>query len=180
MLKKNERFDPNSCLNRAREEERIFVLLGRDEAAPRAIRDWVRERLRLGKNTMGDPQITEALDCAEKMVAERLRDLKTKEALDRAEEMERERSSSESELYYILFRGKFFNGFKIRSRPSEEAPCPEYLGAQMLVLTKLDVLDTVPHLPAEVEIWGLRNGWKYHIVEGNLLQAEEKETIPRV
>ena len=48
----------------------IFVLLGRDAAAPVAIRAWVAERLRLGKNVATDAQIVEALDCAKTMEAE--------------------------------------------------------------------------------------------------------------
>jgi len=42
----------------------LFVLLGRDKAAPFAIRAWVAERIRLGKNKPDDPQIAEALQCA--------------------------------------------------------------------------------------------------------------------
>jgi hypothetical protein len=48
----------------------LFVLLGRDVAAPFAIRAWVDERLRLGKNMRGDAQIAEALACAETMETE--------------------------------------------------------------------------------------------------------------
>lgn len=46
------------------------MLLSRDAAAPVAIRAWVAERLRLGKNTELDPQIIEALDCASTMELE--------------------------------------------------------------------------------------------------------------
>lgn len=67
MLKYEEIVSPGSCWNRATSQERLFVLLGRDKAAPVAIRAWVEERLRLGKNIEGDAQITEALECAEKM-----------------------------------------------------------------------------------------------------------------
>jgi hypothetical protein len=56
--------DPNSCWNKARDDERLFVLLARDPAAPAAIRAWVAERVRIGKNAEGDPQIVEALDAA--------------------------------------------------------------------------------------------------------------------
>ena len=49
----------------------LFVLLGRDKAAPFAIRAWVEERIRLGKNERTDAQITEALACAATMEAER-------------------------------------------------------------------------------------------------------------
>jgi len=64
MRKTDEVTYPTSCLNRAREDEMLFVLLGRDAAAPSTIRHWVDERIRLGKNKANDPQIIEALACA--------------------------------------------------------------------------------------------------------------------
>lgn len=64
MKKRDELTDPSSCMSRARDDEWTFVLLGRDQAAPATIRFWVKERIRLGKNTMSDPQIREALDAA--------------------------------------------------------------------------------------------------------------------
>lgn len=64
MKKIDEIRNPNSCLNKAGNFERIFVLLGRDPAAPVAIRSWIAERVRLLKNHPNDPQITEALECA--------------------------------------------------------------------------------------------------------------------
>jgi uncharacterized protein (DUF433 family) len=67
MIKREELTNPASCLNRAHEDEMTFVLLGRDKAAPVAIHAWVTERLRLGKNTQQDAQITEARLCAEIM-----------------------------------------------------------------------------------------------------------------
>lgn len=70
MRKKHEIHRPKTCLNNAHDEEMVFVLLGRDAAAPVAIRAWVAERLRLGKNIDTDPQIVEALDCANTMQAE--------------------------------------------------------------------------------------------------------------
>lgn len=60
MLKKQEKSDPASCLNRAKEDEYLFVLLERDMATPATIRFWVRERIRLGKNRPDDQQIAEA------------------------------------------------------------------------------------------------------------------------
>ncbi len=71
MLKRDEMEYTGSCLNKAREDERLFVLLARDPAAPVAIRAWVKERLRLGKNTLNDTQVVEALDCADRMERER-------------------------------------------------------------------------------------------------------------
>jgi hypothetical protein len=71
MIKRDEIDDSNSCLNRARDGERLFVLLSRDPAAPVAIRAWIAERIRLGKNVPGDEQIREAFECAGLMELER-------------------------------------------------------------------------------------------------------------
>lgn len=67
MIKSKELTDPNSCMSRARDDEMTFVLLGRDAAAPAAIRFWIEERIRLGKNARTDPQILEAMQCARSM-----------------------------------------------------------------------------------------------------------------
>lgn len=64
MRKDRELIDPASCLNRARNDEMLFVLLGRDAAAPATIRAWIRERIALGKNRPDDVQIKEAHACA--------------------------------------------------------------------------------------------------------------------
>ena len=71
MLKTKELSDPTSCLNTARDNERLFVLLARDIAAPDTIRYWVRRRLSAGKNRRDDAQIVEALECADLMEKER-------------------------------------------------------------------------------------------------------------
>jgi hypothetical protein len=60
MIRREELSDPHSCLNRAHEDEMLFVLLGRDVAAPVAIRAWIAERIRIGKNKEDDFQIIEA------------------------------------------------------------------------------------------------------------------------
>lgn len=76
MRKLQEISDPTSCLNRAADDELLFVLRGHDVAAPAAIRAWARERIRIGKNKPGDPQICEAMKCARAMEsdnAEKLR-----------------------------------------------------------------------------------------------------------
>lgn len=73
MLKAEETANPQSCWNKGRHDERMFVLLARDEAAPAAIRVWCAERIRLGKNQPGDPQIEEAMLCAALMEDERKR-----------------------------------------------------------------------------------------------------------
>lgn len=72
MLKRDEIEYTESCFNKAHDDERLFVLLARDPAAPVAIRAWIAERIRLAKNAPGDAQIVEALDCADLMEAERV------------------------------------------------------------------------------------------------------------
>lgn len=67
MRKSEELSNPNSCLNRAREDEFVFTLLGRDPAAPAAIRAWAHERVRIGKNKPDDDQIVNALALAGRM-----------------------------------------------------------------------------------------------------------------
>lgn len=70
MRKRDELKDPNSCMNRARDDEWTFVLLGRDAAAPGAVWDWIKRRLGLGKNKIDDPQIVEALEWIRSVEAE--------------------------------------------------------------------------------------------------------------
>jgi len=71
MIKRDEIEDSRSCFNKANDDERLFVMLARDPAAPVAIRAWIAERLRLGKNMPGDEQIREAFECANLMELER-------------------------------------------------------------------------------------------------------------
>lgn len=65
MLKRDEISQPGSCLNRARDDEYLFVLLGRDEAMANTIEFWIKERIRLGKNKPDDEQLLEAAFTAE-------------------------------------------------------------------------------------------------------------------
>ena len=71
MRKAEELSNPNSCLNRAKLTEMMFVLLARDITAPATIREWCRLRCLYGKNTAKDEQIQEALACADAMEKER-------------------------------------------------------------------------------------------------------------
>jgi hypothetical protein len=70
MRTSQEISEPTSCLNKAREDEMVFVLLGRDPAAPVAIRAWIEARIRFGKNNFGDAQLVEAERCASAMEME--------------------------------------------------------------------------------------------------------------
>lgn len=67
MKKRDELTDPNSCMNRAKDDEETFVLLGRDAATPATIRFWAARRIELGKNGHNDKQIIDALQLANKL-----------------------------------------------------------------------------------------------------------------
>lgn len=69
-MRKRDELSKKSCMTTAHPMEMVFTLIGRDAAAPVAIRAWVAERLRLGKNEETDAQITEALDIATTMEME--------------------------------------------------------------------------------------------------------------
>ena len=70
MRRWEEATSPSSCINKAQENEMVFVLLSRDKAAPEAIRAWVRTRIEIGLNNRTDYQITEALNTANTMEIE--------------------------------------------------------------------------------------------------------------
>lgn len=59
--------DPKSCLNKALPDEPLFILRGKDKAAPATIRAWVNERIALGMNKISDEQIISALKIAAAM-----------------------------------------------------------------------------------------------------------------
>jgi hypothetical protein len=69
MLKREEAAEPNSCWNKARSDEPLFVLLARDVAAAETMRFWAARRVELGKNKLDDPQIVSALADADRMAA---------------------------------------------------------------------------------------------------------------
>jgi hypothetical protein len=77
MKKKDELVEPNSCLNKAHDDELVFVLLERDVAAPAAVKAWIDKRLKLGKNQPSDPQIEEAWKWIEAVKAKQLEKIKT-------------------------------------------------------------------------------------------------------
>ena len=71
MLKLDEISNPRSCLNKAKDDEFLFVILSRDLAAPAAIRAWIMERINLGLNKEDDVQILEAREVERKMMEPR-------------------------------------------------------------------------------------------------------------
>lgn len=70
MRKTEELSNPNSCLNKAKNDELVFVLLARDSVSAETIRFWCQKRVQYKKNAPNDPQILEALACADKMEEE--------------------------------------------------------------------------------------------------------------
>jgi hypothetical protein len=71
MRKQFELADQESCLNRAQNNEMLFVLRGHDCCAPETIREWCWKRILRGKNKLEDKQIQEALAAADIMERER-------------------------------------------------------------------------------------------------------------
>lgn len=67
MEKWQEKRNTDSCFNKANSHETIFVLLGRDPAAPATIRFWIHERMRLKLNLPPDSQLFDADECASTM-----------------------------------------------------------------------------------------------------------------
>ena len=82
MIKKLEVSDPTSCLNRCRDDEYLFPLLGRDVSAPAAIREWARDRISRGKNFRGDEQIQGALELARMIEEQHAGDLLNRAPLE--------------------------------------------------------------------------------------------------
>lgn len=70
MRKQDELSRKDSCMGHAHPKEMVFVLLGRDPAAPMAIYHWCAERIALGKNKEGDEQIIEARAGADTILKE--------------------------------------------------------------------------------------------------------------
>jgi hypothetical protein len=85
MRKRDELTDPNSCLNKARDDEWTFVLLGRDLASTAAVRAWIEERIWLGKNKEYDPEIVEAEEWIRKVREEQARVASDRQAAEEAQ-----------------------------------------------------------------------------------------------
>ena len=71
MKKIDEINHPDSCFNKAKDDEMIFVLRSTDPSAPIAIMAWITDRIRIGKNKFSNQKIQDAFNCAEVMEKER-------------------------------------------------------------------------------------------------------------
>jgi hypothetical protein len=67
LTKREEIDNPNSCLNKGSDAALKFVLDETDVAAPDTVRNWAALRCAKGKNNLTDPQITEALEWADRV-----------------------------------------------------------------------------------------------------------------
>lgn len=72
MRKIDELDNKYSCLNRAYDNELVFVLLARDEKAPTTIRYWCAARVSDGKNKSTDAEIQSAYRIADEMEKQRV------------------------------------------------------------------------------------------------------------
>lgn len=63
MLKQLELSSPSSCLNKAADDEQVFVLRAKDPHAPQAIRHWVS----MSRGFHADEKLTAALVIADEM-----------------------------------------------------------------------------------------------------------------
>lgn len=64
MIKRHEINHPQSCLNKAADDEMVFVLRQKDPAFSATIRFWIQERIRLGVNREGDSKLVAAENIA--------------------------------------------------------------------------------------------------------------------
>ena len=67
MLKREELEFPTSCLNKAADDEPIFVLRAKDPCAPAAILAWANNRITQGIDTAGSSKIAEAIQIGRQM-----------------------------------------------------------------------------------------------------------------
>jgi hypothetical protein len=62
MKKFQERLQSDSCWNKAKDEEYVFVLLERDATMASTIEYWCTMRVDMGLNTWEDEKIVSAMD----------------------------------------------------------------------------------------------------------------------
>lgn len=67
MIKTEELAAADSCLNKAADDEVLFVLRAKDPTAPDTIRSWAEKRVIMGLNKIDDAKIVDALACANSM-----------------------------------------------------------------------------------------------------------------
>ncbi len=68
MIKSEELSNPNSCLNKAKDDEILFVILDRDLAFAGTILYWIEKRIQLGLNKRDDLKMIETANCVQKVL----------------------------------------------------------------------------------------------------------------
>jgi len=68
MIKRDEIFDLTSCLNKAADDEPVFVLRAKDPVAISTILFWINRRIEDGCNKAGDAKTTEAMELLNQMI----------------------------------------------------------------------------------------------------------------
>lgn len=71
MRKKDELSNPSSCLNKARDNEWIFVILERDDTAVETVEFWRNKRIEKGINKASDAKMKEAEEWIDSVLASR-------------------------------------------------------------------------------------------------------------
>lgn len=64
MTKQENIDNPNSCWNKARSDELVFILREKDKTMGKTIRFWAAERVKDGLNKSTDAKIVQALELA--------------------------------------------------------------------------------------------------------------------
>jgi hypothetical protein len=70
MRKRDELSNPESCLNKAHDDEMLFIFLGRDRAAAAGVQTWIDKRIELGLNHPDDAKIVSARQWIETVLEE--------------------------------------------------------------------------------------------------------------
>jgi hypothetical protein len=65
MMKRDELADQNSCFNKAKDDEIIFVLKETDPSFTETVEFWANHHVGCGANERGDRKILEALNVAD-------------------------------------------------------------------------------------------------------------------
>lgn len=73
MLKRHEISDPNSCLNKAKDNQMVFVLTENDKAMEETIEFWINKRIELGLNELGDTKMVTAQNVADYVRSQRIK-----------------------------------------------------------------------------------------------------------
>lgn len=60
MIKRDELASPDSCINRAADDEPVFVLRAKDPTFGAVIREWIELRIAAGIDDRSDPKLTRA------------------------------------------------------------------------------------------------------------------------